>query len=258
MIADRFRKRRILLPHPDGPARLSALLLARRSPSPASSSCGTSTRSPSSRASRPPSTTRPASPSSPRWSPERPAHQRRRPQQRLVQRSAGSSARRVAGLVIAAFGTGPALLLNALTFVFVLVALLRHAHHEPATPAPRARGKGQIREGLRYVRSRPDLMLVMALVFVLGTFGMNFQITTALMATKVFDKGAERVRPARLDHGHRLADRRPALGAPGKVPRLRVLLVALAGFTVADRARRAGADLRGVRARPGARPAWPR
>ena len=58
-------------------------------------------------------------------------------------------------------------------------------------------------------------MLVMALVFVLGTFGMNFQITTALMATKEFDKGPAGVRPARLDHGHRLADGSAAVGPAG-------------------------------------------
>ena len=45
-------------------------------------------------------------------------------------------------------------------------------------------------EGIRYVRGRPDLVMVLALVFFVGTFGMNFQITTALMATEVFGKGA--------------------------------------------------------------------
>ena len=94
----------------------------------------------------------------------------------------------VAGLVIAWFGIAPALFVNAATFLFVLAALLR-MNTATLTPSPRARGKGQIREGLRYVKGRPDLVLVMALVFVLGTFGMNFQLTMALMATKVFDKG---------------------------------------------------------------------
>ena len=47
-----------------------------------------------------------------------------------------------------------------------------------------------IRDGLRYVRSRPDLMLILAIVFFAGTFGLNFQMTSALMATEVFDKGA--------------------------------------------------------------------
>ena len=97
----------------------------------------------------------------------------------------------VAGLTIAAFGTGWTLLLNTGTFVAVLVALALIRGRE-LRPAPMLRrGKGAIKEGVRYVKTRPDIQLVMALVFVLGTFGMNFQITTALMATREFGKGPQ-------------------------------------------------------------------
>ena len=74
----------------------------------------------------------------------------------------------------------------------------------------------------------------MLLVFVLGTFGMNFQITMALMATKVFDKGAGEY--GLLGSIMAIGSLTAALlvGAPPG-PRLRVLLVALAGFTVATR-----------------------
>jgi predicted MFS family arabinose efflux permease len=48
---------------------------------------------------------------------------------------------------------------------------------------------GTIREGLRYAKARPDLYVVMALVFFAATFGLNFQIFNALMATKEFGKG---------------------------------------------------------------------
>lgn len=95
----------------------------------------------------------------------------------------------VAGLVIAWVGSGLALLANSLTFVSVLVALLLMRASE-LTPAPRSTGRGSALEGLRYVRGRPDIVLVMVLIFVLGTFGMNFQITIALMATQVFERGA--------------------------------------------------------------------
>ncbi len=136
----------------------------------------------------------------------------------------------VAGLVIAALGTGWALLVNGLSFAFVLASLLAMRVRD-LTPVPRARGKGQIRQGLVYVRSRPDVMLVMALVFVLGTFGMNFQITTALMATKEFHEGPT---------GYGMLGSIMAIGslagallaARRKTPRLRILLLALAGFTV--------------------------
>ena len=47
-----------------------------------------------------------------------------------------------------------------------------------------------IRDALRYLRGRPDLMLVLSVVFFAGTFGLNFQMTSALMATQVFHKGA--------------------------------------------------------------------
>ena len=96
----------------------------------------------------------------------------------------------LAGLLIELLDTGPVFLLNALSFLAVIAALTRMDSRR-LQPAPRAaRARGQVREGIRYVRSRPDLMTVMVLVFFVGTFGLNFQMTTALMATEVFDKGA--------------------------------------------------------------------
>ena len=95
----------------------------------------------------------------------------------------------VAGLVIAAFGTGPAFLINAASFAAVIVSLwrMRVSELQPSVRVPRA--KGQIREGFSYIRQRPDLMMIMVLVFMIGTFGMNFQITNALMATTIFHLG---------------------------------------------------------------------
>jgi MFS family permease len=96
----------------------------------------------------------------------------------------------LAGLLIVLIGTGPVFLLNAASFGAVIVALKQMRVAELA-PAPRAKpGRGQVREGIRYVRSRPDLLLVMVIVFFVGTFGLNFQMTSALMNTEVFHKGA--------------------------------------------------------------------
>jgi MFS family permease len=96
----------------------------------------------------------------------------------------------IAGVLIAWFGTGPVFLLNAVTFAAVLVSLTRMRVGD-LSPAPRAaRGKGAVRDGLRYVRGRPDIVLLMAIVGMVGTFGLNFQLTTALMARLTFDKGA--------------------------------------------------------------------
>ena len=60
-----------------------------------------------------------------------------------------------------------------------------------STPdADRSRRPGMVKDGMRYVRSRPDLVLVLGVMFFVGTFGLNFQLTSALMATEVYVKGA--------------------------------------------------------------------
>lgn len=96
----------------------------------------------------------------------------------------------IAGVMIAGLDTGPVFLVNAASSIGVLLALslMRTAELAPSPPVQRARG--QLRDGLRYVRGRPDLMLTMILVFVIGTFGMNFQLTMALLAKQVFHRSA--------------------------------------------------------------------
>ncbi len=97
-----------------------------------------------------------------------------------------------AGLLIAAFGTGPTLVINSFTFVAVIVALLAMNVRQLAPPPDRTgMGRARISEGVAYVRRRPDIILIMIVAFMHGTFGMNFQITNALMATEIFDKGVE-------------------------------------------------------------------
>jgi MFS family permease len=88
------------------------------------------------------------------------------------------------------FATGAVILLNAVSYVAVIWALQRMRVTELAPFRPTARRSGMLRDGLRYVRSRNDIMLILAVVFFAGTFGMNFQMTSALMATQVFHKGA--------------------------------------------------------------------
>ena len=96
----------------------------------------------------------------------------------------------LAGLLIAWVGTGPVFLINAATFAGTLFSLT-HMRVNELAPAPRSeRGKGQLREGLRYVRGRPDILLILVVVGLVGTFGLNFQMTTAIMATAQFGKGS--------------------------------------------------------------------
>jgi MFS family permease len=101
----------------------------------------------------------------------------------------------VAGLLIAWMGegvgaTGWVIMLNAASYAAVVVSLSMMRADELNPVKPLGRAKGQLRDGVRYVRSRPDILLVLAIVFCCGTFGLNFQMTTALMATEVFEKGA--------------------------------------------------------------------
>ena len=94
----------------------------------------------------------------------------------------------LSGLLIAAFGTGPSFLFNGISYLFAIGALMA-MNEEEFFYQERAKSKTNVREGLRYALARPDIYVVMLIVFFLGTFGLNFQIFNALMATKEFGKG---------------------------------------------------------------------
>jgi MFS family permease len=96
----------------------------------------------------------------------------------------------VAGVLIAAVGSGWAFLINAASFIAVLCALafLRTAELHLKTKAPRA--PGSLIEGFRYVWRRPDLKAILLMLFLIGTFGLNFPIFISTMAVSVFHAGA--------------------------------------------------------------------
>src|SRR5690625_2278221 len=91
---------------------------------------------------------------------------------------------------IAAVGTGWIFIINALSFVATIVAMVAMRTSELRTPEPSKRAKGQLREGLAYVRHRSDIIVIMITVFVVSSLGMNFQLTSAVMAREVFGRGA--------------------------------------------------------------------
>jgi len=95
----------------------------------------------------------------------------------------------IAGVLIAWVGTGPVFLLNAVSFAGVIISLSRIRTSELTLATPAARSKHPVMDGLRYVRQRPDLVLILVMVSVIGAFGMNFAITNALMATVEFRAG---------------------------------------------------------------------
>lgn len=95
----------------------------------------------------------------------------------------------ISGILIKYFHTGPSFLLNAGSFIFVILALVlmrpEELHRLPLDNKDR-----KIMEGIRYVRSRADLVAVIATVFFASTFGLNFQIFNALITTKIFHRDA--------------------------------------------------------------------
>lgn len=96
----------------------------------------------------------------------------------------------IAGVLIVLVGTGWVIMINAVSYAAIIFVLsrMRESQLTPSEPVPRT--KGMTREGLRYLRGRRDLQLLLWTVFFAGCFGMNFQLTSALMATEAFDKGA--------------------------------------------------------------------
>ena len=94
----------------------------------------------------------------------------------------------LSGALIAAFGTGPSFIVNGLSYFFVITALL-NLNEKAFFHQDRAKSDGNIREGLAYAKARPDIYVVMLMVFFLATFGLNFQIFNALMATQEFGLG---------------------------------------------------------------------
>jgi MFS family permease len=96
----------------------------------------------------------------------------------------------LSGYLIFLYGTGPSFLINTVTYVFMVVTLLVIRDKDLHITTKPARDN-KLSEAFVYVRSRPDLMLVMLTVFFTTTFGLNFQIFIALMATHEFNMGPD-------------------------------------------------------------------
>lgn len=96
----------------------------------------------------------------------------------------------LAGLLIAGAGPGVAFAVNALSFGAVLwgLAVMDTTLLRPA--AAHGRTKGQVREGLRYAFTHPELRACLLLVAVVALFGQNFRVVLPLLARDTFDGGA--------------------------------------------------------------------
>ena len=95
----------------------------------------------------------------------------------------------LSGLLIAAYGTGVSFLLNGLSYLVVIIALINIRESELFIEEKKS-SSTKIREAMAYVAARPDILAVMITVFFATSFGLNFNIFNTMMATQVFDKGA--------------------------------------------------------------------
>jgi MFS family permease len=137
----------------------------------------------------------------------------------------------VAGILIAIIGSGWVFILNAASFGAMLAALvfIRVGELNLSKRAPKKRG--QIRAGWTYVGSRPDIVVILIMVFLVGTFGFNFPIFTSTMAL-AFHQGA---------NGYGLLSSVMAIGsvlgsllaARREKPRIFIVTLAAGGFGLA-------------------------
>jgi MFS family permease len=139
----------------------------------------------------------------------------------------------LAGFLIQAFGTGWAFAINGVTYAATIVALcvMRRSEFQAVESAPRE--KGQIRAAVAYVRGRPDLVLILGVVFVVSMLGLNSQLTIGLMATTVFHKEAGQfgLLSSIFAIGALLG---ALLAARRNHPRVRLVLAATVGFGLAS------------------------
>ena len=96
----------------------------------------------------------------------------------------------VAGLLIAAVGTGWAFLVNAASFLAVLASLALIDRRALRRPVRAQRTRGSFVQGVRYVAKRADLVSILVMLFLIGTFGLNFPIFISVMAVQVFHADA--------------------------------------------------------------------
>jgi MFS family permease len=97
----------------------------------------------------------------------------------------------VAGLLIATAGVGWAFAVNALSFLAVLMGLLRMDSRRLRQVEPHSSARGRAKAGLRYVMGAPDLRAALTLVAVVALFGQNFRVVLPLLAQSTFSAGAE-------------------------------------------------------------------
>jgi MFS family permease len=96
----------------------------------------------------------------------------------------------IAGILIATVGDGVCFLANAASFIPVVLSLTTLDRTELATVAPTPRARGQLREGLRYIRSTPTLAVPLVMMAITGCLTYEFQVSLPVMADRGLRVGA--------------------------------------------------------------------
>lgn len=96
-----------------------------------------------------------------------------------------------AGLLIASVGSGWVFLINGASFLAVIISLCFLRVNELHRTDRVARTRGSLAEGFRYVWKRDDLKAILLMIFLVGTFGLNFAIFISTMSVTVFHEGAQ-------------------------------------------------------------------
>ena len=104
-----------------------------------------------------------------------------------VARSIGPA---VAGILIATIGVGECFLINAVSFIPVVFTLTSMDTTKLATVAPAPRARGQLREGLRYIRYAPTLAVPLVMMAITGCLTYEFQVSLPVMADRGLRSGA--------------------------------------------------------------------
>lgn len=139
----------------------------------------------------------------------------------------------VAGVLTVAVGPGWVFMINTLTFLAMLGAIRAIPPSSLRVQPRAAAGKGRIREGLRYVRNRPDIVVVLVAIFIMGTFGLNFVLFIAAMVGTEFgmDAGAFGLLNSVMAIGSVAG---ALLSARRGRPRMRLIFAAAGGFGLAS------------------------
>src|SRR6266852_11848 len=104
------------------------------------------------------------------------------------------------GLIIALLGVAPLFLLNAISFIAVIIGLALIRMNELYALAKHSTSRAEIskqstlqslREGLAYVARTPSVLLVIAVIGVISLFGINFNVVLPLFATAVLHSGPQ-------------------------------------------------------------------